>query len=409
MSHPVISMIFLIAVGAPPMQTSETPTTRLFVRTIPPGAEIILDAKSLGKSNGLFLVSPGVRKVTIELDGYARETQEVKVRNQRIRRLEITLRKEPKPTGRAAPAESEPEMNSVSAPAKKEPVTADSRNAAFQAATEYLSQADIRRPIREAMLTVLRQHPSETRWAGQKDNIIFAVATKSLPTGAMRKRATPAFMELVHTLAIHELLKAKSLLDRYANSGLSDATTLRLALEQAAGKLKVGGRADGVTHQAAVRGDFVVAYVHALKSTLTAHLFQATELETVKMAYRDVMHRQARELMEQSDWENALLLWQHLHKRKLVSQHLYLDAAQCFKQLNREQDMIRILSEATKSFSETGSPAFFEQIGDTLLETELEAAIKPAEKAYIKASQVLRNTVSTIPTDPDTDQLPKNN
>ena len=282
-------------------------------------------------------------------------------------------------------------------------------DAAFKAAVDYVSQADIPEPLRETMLTVLRQHPTETRWSGQKGATIFALAAKSLPSGKMRSRATPALLELVHTLSVHELLKAKSLLDRYSASGLSDATTLGSALEEAAGKLQVTGNAQGAVHQSAVRGDFVVAYVHAEESALTAHLLQPAELEKVQIAYRNVMHRKARELMERSDWENALLLWQHLHQRKLVSQQLYLDAAQCFKQLGRENDTVRILSDAVTSFREAGSPEFFEQAGDLLLEIETDEALELAEKAYVSASEALKNTVSTVEPQADDGQLPDNN
>ena len=45
------------------LETFETASTRLFVRTIPPGATVYVDGKPLGDTDGLFFVSPGVRKV----------------------------------------------------------------------------------------------------------------------------------------------------------------------------------------------------------------------------------------------------------------------------------------------------------------------------------------------------------
>ena len=82
----------LLFVLAPPLELSETPTTRLFVQTVPPGAAIILDDKPLGQSNGLFLVSPGVRKITVELDGYYPECQQVRLPEGWITRVELELR-----------------------------------------------------------------------------------------------------------------------------------------------------------------------------------------------------------------------------------------------------------------------------------------------------------------------------
>ena len=100
------------------------------------------------------------------------------------------------------------------------------------------------------MLTVLRQHPTETRWSGRDGETLFALAVKPLPKGQTRQRATGVFLELVQMLSVQELLKAKSLLDRYAATGLSDATTLRQAVENAAGELQITGQ----VHDFAVAG-----------------------------------------------------------------------------------------------------------------------------------------------------------
>ena len=244
------------------------------------------------------------------------------------------------------------------------------------------------------MLTVLRQHPAETRWSGRDGNTLFGIAVKPLPQGESRPRAVPAMLELVQMLAVHEVLKAKSLLDRYAAAGLTDATTLRQAVEAAAGQLQVTGKAKGVVHQAAVRSGFAVAYIVAEQADLSAYLLQATELEKVRTAYRDVMHRQARDLMARSGWADALLLWQHLHQRKLVSQQLYLDAARCFQQLGQTPDAVRVLSEAIETFAKSGTAEFFEQAGDIALEIPTEPAQTLAEQAYQKAIDTLRETVS---------------
>jgi hypothetical protein len=98
--------------------------------------------------------------------------------------------------------------------------------------------------------------------------------------------------------------------------------------------------------------------------------------------------------MARKDWQNALLLWQHLHKRKLVSQQLYLDAARCFKELKQTADTVRVLGEAVTAFDDQGSPEFFEQAGDLLLDIQTDDAQSLAEAAYREASDALRDTVS---------------
>lgn len=114
----------------------------------------------------------------------------------------------------------------------------------------------------------------------------------------------------------------------------------------------------------------------------------------MQAAYREVMHRQARELMARAAWADALLLWQHLHQRKLVSQHLYLDAARCFQQLGRTSDAVRVLTEAIETSTKSGTAEFFERAGDLALEIETEPAQALAEEAYQKAIDMLRETVS---------------
>lgn len=264
-----------------------------------------------------------------------------------------------------------------------------------EATSAYLGSAAIPEPVRAAMLTVVRQHPSETRWSGRTGTTLFGIASKRLPKEGIRRRAMPAMLELTHMLAVHELLTAKSLLDRYAATGLTDATTLRQAVVEASGQLQVSGKTSTVTYQTATTGDIAVGYAMADEGALTAKLLQPDELQKVRIAYRDVMHREARELMRRSNWSDALLLWQHLHKRQLVSQQLYLDAAECFKQLGQIPDMLRVLSEAINTFGKQATSEFLEQAGDMALAVETDQGQALAEAAYHMASERLKDTIST--------------
>jgi hypothetical protein len=366
------------SLGTPPLVTAPTPATRLYVRTVPPGATVILDGRSLGTSEGLFLVPPGVAKITIELDGHQPVTRQIEIPAQRITRVELEL----------------PKL--VNARDKPPPGTGNAAEAgvASSVVLTCLTRANLSEVVREAMLTVLRQHPGENRWCGHVGSTMFGIAVKPLPSGDVRQRVTPTLLELTHLWAMQELLRAKSLLDRYADAGLTDATTLREAIVEAAGKLQVTGQAIGAVHQSAVQGDYAVAYVLAEEPALTAHLLQPVELEVVRNAYRTVMHRQAQELMKRSAWKEALLLWQHLHQRKLVSPRLYLDATRCFKELGQQQDAVRLLTEAIDTFQKDAPPDFLEEAGDMALAIETAPAQALAERAYRMASERLRETVS---------------
>ena len=201
----------------------------------------------------------------------------------------------------------------------------------FEMVSAYLRKATIPEPVRTAMLTVVRQHPARLAGPVGREQHCSESQRSSLPKEQMRQRALPAMLELTQMLAVNELLTAKSLLDRYATTGLTDATTLHQAVVEASGDFQAAGKTGTVTHQATSDGNLAIGYAMADEGALTTQLLQPDELEKVRIAYRDVMHRQARELMQRSNWTDALLLWQHLHKRKLVSQQLYLDAAQCLR------------------------------------------------------------------------------
>lgn len=101
--------VMLATVFAPPAATSAERSTRIYVRTTPPGASIVLDGKELGTSDGLFLVPPGVRKITLEMDGYDPHGETLDVKEGWITRVEVRMvRKEEKPPeGTAAAVASE--------------------------------------------------------------------------------------------------------------------------------------------------------------------------------------------------------------------------------------------------------------------------------------------------------------
>ena len=89
MSAILLSLTLLGA--AAEVQTRETPTTRLFVQTTPPGAAIKLDGKAEGTAPKVFLVPPDATKmiVEVELDGHASQRREVTIQGGRVTRIEF--------------------------------------------------------------------------------------------------------------------------------------------------------------------------------------------------------------------------------------------------------------------------------------------------------------------------------
>ncbi|MBN1591013.1 MAG: hypothetical protein JW888_15980 [Pirellulales bacterium] len=98
MNAVLVSLAMLISGAGPQVETSESPQTRIYVRTIPPGAQIKLDdERLLGPSDGLFLVPSGVRKLTIEMDGYNTEIRHVNAQEGWVTRVELIKLEKSKP------------------------------------------------------------------------------------------------------------------------------------------------------------------------------------------------------------------------------------------------------------------------------------------------------------------------
>jgi len=84
--------------GGEPARTIFPPTrtTRLYVRTTPPGASVSLDKRPIGKSDGLFTVASGDHQVTLELPGHKTQTLRVKVVAGQVTRVQAQLNRNPR-------------------------------------------------------------------------------------------------------------------------------------------------------------------------------------------------------------------------------------------------------------------------------------------------------------------------
>ncbi len=100
-----ILLALLLGAAPDPVEKAEAPQTLLYVRTTPAGARVCLDGKALGNSNELFPVKPGAYKIVVDLEGYEPQEQQIKIRDGRITRIELTLKKLPTA---GAPGSSEP-------------------------------------------------------------------------------------------------------------------------------------------------------------------------------------------------------------------------------------------------------------------------------------------------------------
>jgi len=218
--------------------------------------------------------------------------------------------------------------------------------------------------VKAAMTTVIRQHPETTRWSGQVGEYIFAAVVLPLPQGTRRESFFTAYASRADMTCSHELLLAKGLRDVYGEAKLDDLTTLRAALQRIASDILLRGERREVLRQTSIfREQYVVALAVGRRENLRARLIEPATLTLVKDSYMEVMHGQARNLMTQENWKDAVGFWHHLHSRKMVSPELYLDAATCFVKLEQHKDALIVLKEALDVYEDYSDPLYFERAG----------------------------------------------
>ena len=96
--------------------------TRLYVRTQPPGAQVVVDSQTFGVSPRLLQVSPGGHVVKLVLKGYVTEQRRIDVPAMQITRLVVKLQKQPTPRTKPTAAPGKPTKTTppVAAPAKRD-------------------------------------------------------------------------------------------------------------------------------------------------------------------------------------------------------------------------------------------------------------------------------------------------
>jgi len=87
-----IGGVLTLGAGDERVTARAEPTTRLYVRTVPPGAAVKIDGKRSGNSDRLFQMPAGVKTILVEVELDGRDDRkEVIVRGGRITRVEFDL------------------------------------------------------------------------------------------------------------------------------------------------------------------------------------------------------------------------------------------------------------------------------------------------------------------------------
>jgi len=81
--------------------------------------------------------------------------------------------------------------------------------------------------LKKAMLDVLNQHPTADRWSGVDDKHVFGISVVAFTDRDVRDGDVRMFRITARLTAAKEMLFAKVLLDKYAETGLTSTGFLR--------------------------------------------------------------------------------------------------------------------------------------------------------------------------------------
>ncbi|MCF7976157.1 MAG: type II secretion system protein GspG [Phycisphaerae bacterium] len=101
----LLCTLALFCMTSDQVETSRTADTLLYIRTVPSGAQILLDGKPLGSSDGLFPVKSGAYRIVVDLEGHEPQNQQISIRDGQITRIELILEPQSvvEPAGEEAP------------------------------------------------------------------------------------------------------------------------------------------------------------------------------------------------------------------------------------------------------------------------------------------------------------------
>ncbi|NLX95023.1 MAG: PEGA domain-containing protein [Rhodopirellula sp.] len=88
-----IACLMLCMATPPQVEFRDSATTTLYVRTIPPGAHVLVNGTAVGESSAMMAVSPGRCTITVELEGYQPQTHRVEVVAKEVTRVVLELRR----------------------------------------------------------------------------------------------------------------------------------------------------------------------------------------------------------------------------------------------------------------------------------------------------------------------------
>ena len=201
--------------------------------------------------------------------------------------------------------------------------------------------------LEKAMLDVLERHPESDRWSGNDKKQIFGIVVVPFTDRDVKDDDLGMFRKTAGQLATKEMLLAKVLLDRFAETGLTDPGTLRQAAAEANESLVVRAKIDYSIKETYIEGKRIIGIAVADREKITTTVTDQVQTKAVRDAYRQLVRRDAATLIQKRNFEQALLRLQELRKADLFDRECLSDVLRCFVGLDRPDEAEKIVESLT--------------------------------------------------------------
>ena len=197
--------------------------------------------------------------------------------------------------------------------------------------------------LREAMLVAINRHQEADRWSGVNDRQIFGISVVPFTDSDARNGDVRLLRTTARLIAAKEMLFANVLLDKYAKTGLTDAGSLRTAVAGVNETFSLQGRVTYDMDATFITGNLIVGIVVANRNRVMAIMTEQVRVNAVRSAYCEVVHRQAKCLIADNKFEEALSRLLELRQAGLFGREQLFDVFHCFVGLDRPLDAERII------------------------------------------------------------------
>jgi hypothetical protein len=263
--------------------------------------------------------------------------------------------------------------------------------------------------LKTAMLAAMNRHPEADRWSGVDDKQIFGICVVPFTDRDVKDGDIGMFRSSARLLAVKEMLFAKVLLDKYAETGLTDAGSLREAVARANESFTVRSKITFDIEEAIIEGNRIVGLVVADRKKIVATMTEQTRIDAVRAAYCEVVHRQAKRLIAGKKYDEALNTLLELRQAKLLGREQLFEVLGCFVGMNKPADAEKIVdnlltghTEDVKVFrrlaalTDTGESDEFRRL-TYKLQAEIDRLDTPEQTAEQVLNRLLNELMGTSP------------